>query len=553
VASQPFTVDQLHSTMPSQGSTIDQTQCSRRDPPSTKHDAQRYLLLTRHLQLASAHAHVNQRIGGGKGRIFNSPHHRIIRSTAITMIKNAFASSFKIWGFASKFRRRDQEKQEVKRAEPSTAENSTTVTTTETEPVAVAPTAATKSTVSAPNPTVATDVSTPLRNDKSTAKIKKELAPLKFSPAPAAPLPLSTRSLKRGRPKSPTSPKPISPLIRRIPSIKEGEGFVTGADRQARESTPRSKRLRRESLAPGDRSTRENTAIPGVNLTATTIADDEDADDEAWLIQELHDDEGFSPQEAALFLRIRKRGLEPLMPAHWRIDFPTMPSKLFFPAEEDAVGQIDSITLEGTISATAAFQRVFNLGSFVRAKMEQKRKPEERILADLKRYVQWSVGDVRSHLKDQPPIYPRLALVSSGGRGPVHCETRMQRKLTQLATEVREENDRLAAAGTPRPDTASSTVYGLAVAGCVVALVTLDAANVDNPTARTMGILDFSDFTLDFWNSVAVALVVIAAREDELERNEFYMKNNLEKPPPEKKRDWERSSRFSSANDDIDA
>jgi hypothetical protein len=126
-------------------------------------------------------------------------------------------------------------------------------------------------------------------------------------------------------------------------------------------------------------------------------------------------------------------------------------------------------------------------------------------------------------------------------------------KLTQLAAEVREENQRLAAAGTPRPDTASSTVYGLAVAGCVVALVTLDAANVDNPTARTMGILDFSDFTLDFWNSVAVALVVFAAREDELERNEFYMSNNLEKAPPEKKRDWEKGGRYSSVNEDIDA
>ena len=317
------------------------------------------------------------------------------------MIKNAFTSSFKIWGFASRFRRRDQEeKQEEKRAEPSTTtENSTTVTTiTETELVAaVTPIAAAESTVSVPNhPT--DDVSTPLRNDKSTAKIKKELAPLKFSPAPAAPLPLSTRSLKRGRPKSPTSPKPISPLIRRVPSLIEGEGFVAGADRQTpRGDTPRSKRLRKESLAPGDRSTRENTAILGANFAAATTAAGDDInfdDDDALLIQKFCDGEGFSKQEAALFLRIRKRGLEPLMPAHWKTDFPTMPRKLFFP--EGAEGHIDSITLKGTVSATTAFQRIFVLGSFVRAKMETKRRPEEKILADLKRYVQWSVGDVRS-------------------------------------------------------------------------------------------------------------------------------------------------------------
>jgi hypothetical protein len=396
--------------MPSQGFARLNTMPSQvfiTDPPPAA--SQRTLAHVNQLHINAPPPHHDT--GGGRDRVFNSPHHRIIHSTTTTMIKNAFASSFNIWGFASKFRRRDQEQeqgQEVeKRAEPSTAENnSTTATTTETEPVTVAPIVATKSV------TVATNVSTPLRSDKSTAKIKKELVPLKFSPAPAAPpLPLSARGLKRGRPKSPKSPKTISPLIRRVPSLKEGKGFVTGADRQLRDSTPRSKRLRRESLAPGDRSTRENTAIPGVSFT--TAGEDADVDDEAWLIQELHDEEGFSPQEAALFLRIRKRGLEPLMPAHWKIDFPTMPSKLFFPTEDDAVGQIDSITLGGTTSATTAFQRVFNLGSSVRAKMERGRKPEERILADLKRYVQWSVGDIRSRMFLSNPASDAICVADS--------------------------------------------------------------------------------------------------------------------------------------------
>jgi hypothetical protein len=60
-----------------------------------------------------------------------------------------------------------------------------------------------------------------------------------------------------------------------------------------------------------------------------------------------------------------------------------------------------------------------------------------------------------------------------------------------------------------------------------------------------MIILDFSDITLDFWNAVAVALLVIAAREDELERSVFYEQINAERLHLSKRRGWEARSRLS--------
>ena len=126
-----------------------------------------------------------------------------------------------------------------------------------------------------------------------------------------------------------------------------------------------------------------------------------------------------------------------------------------------------------------------------------------------------------------------------------------------LAAEVRAEEARLASAGLPRDPDASSTIYGIAVAGAVVALLTLDARLPgEEPAPRTMIILDFSDITLDFWNAIAVALLVIAAREDELERHEFYQSNDLKMVLPEgtapetpTRRGWEVKSRVSAAFD----
>lgn len=37
-----------------------------------------------------------------------------------------------------------------------------------------------------------------------------------------------------------------------------------------------------------------------------------------------------------------------------------------------------------------------------------------------------------------------------------------------------------------------------------------------------MAVLDLSNTEMDFWNAVAIALMVIAAREDELEREGWY-------------------------------
>lgn len=234
--------------------------------------------------------------------------------------------------------------------------------------------------------------------------------------------------------------------------------------------------------------------------------------------------EGFSADEVTLFQRIRRRGLEPLMPAHWQVDFATMPDNLFQDPGEQAV--IEGLTLGGTFAATAAFQAMVNLGAGVRGKLETRREVESRILGVLRRYVCWAVEDAAL---DKRHIQPMIAISSSQERGAEHCEQRMDKKLHDLAAEFRVEEAQLIAAGHEIKPESPSTVYGMAVAGCVVALITLDARNRKAPT-RTLLVVDFSDVTLDFWNAVGIALVVIAARDDELLRLDRYGELGLEKP-----------------------
>lgn len=110
--------------------------------------------------------------------------------------------------------------------------------------------------------------------------------------------------------------------------------------------------------------------------------------------------EGFSFQEAELFQHIRKRGLEPLMPAHWQVDFNTMPDNLFSEPEDPAY--IDAVTPDGTFNATAAFQAVVNLGAAVRAKLETDQDAESKVLFGLKKYIQWSLDDAKQGMIDLP-------------------------------------------------------------------------------------------------------------------------------------------------------
>ncbi|CAZ83036.1 unnamed protein product [Tuber melanosporum] len=355
----------------------------------------------------------------------------------------------------------------------------------------------------------------------------------------------SPRKKARGSSVQAASSPGRSPLIRsrrlssEVPDLSSS--LVTGRLTPAPSVTPApTSALGKAATATNDKDTEPETSPPTVNLPVAkrrprlslpapepdrphregTVDSGEPAEDAEDFAELLRD--GFSLQEAALFQRIQKRGFEPLMPAHWQVDFSTMPDHLFTAADDPAY--IESITLDGTFNATTAFQTLVNLGGFVRGKLEGKHDAEAKIVSSLRKYIQWSVDDAKMAGFE---IHPLIAISSSQGKDPAHCENRMDKKLHEIAKTLRSQDSHLSISH-PRPETSSSTVYGLAVAGCVAALITLNARDEKAPT-RTMLVVDFSEANTDFWNAISIALLVIAARDDELERVDFYRDRGVER------------------------
>lgn len=67
---------------------------------------------------------------------------------------------------------------------------------------------------------------------------------------------------------------------------------------------------------------------------------------------------------------------------------------------------------------------------------------------------------------------------------------------------------------------AAASLYGFAIVGCIVALVTLNTGNLEAQT-RTLHVMDYRDPGVDVWNAIAVALMVTQARDEQMERVEW--------------------------------
>ena len=63
-------------------------------------------------------------------------------------------------------------------------------------------------------------------------------------------------------------------------------------------------------------------------------------------------------------------------------------------------------------------------------------------------------------------------------------------------------------------------MYGLAICGPRIAVVSLSAADPINGAVRTLVVCDFTDAGQDLWNAVAIAMVCLAARDEARDRAE---------------------------------
>ncbi|KAG4302180.1 hypothetical protein PCK1_001452 [Pneumocystis canis] len=284
-----------------------------------------------------------------------------------------------------------------------------------------------------------------------------------------------------------------------------------------------------------------------------------------YLIKQNFPDD-ISPRLALLFTRIQYRGVQPLFPASWRIDFLGLPSTLFVQNNSNFKPPLCSMnnTDSGEFRGKLAFKRLMFLGRDIRDRIQlnkEYRLPhdsfaiEPYILNELKRFQQWMEKDSLGLYTPEKLKIPYLIFVSSCysdfsknvdiniNNNYIIVAEKMEHKLREAAQYHRQrilseyadqystyissihhdeyENTRITINKFP-------TIYGFAICGSQVAIVSLNSSDSKNPI-RTLLVVDYCNITQDLWSAIAISLTMVASRDEAMEWSCFEGGNDISK------------------------
>lgn len=257
----------------------------------------------------------------------------------------------------------------------------------------------------------------------------------------------------------------------------------------------------------------------------------------------------FAPRLITLFERIQARGSEPLFPSTWQLDFLGLPDSLFLSEFSDSsYAAVRSMSSDHSseFRGKLAIERMLLVGRAVRDRIElntlgrtdSERLPVETLIKqEIKRFIQWTCADAEIELNCFDLFIVLCTRSRTTGRDA--CEDydqltgRMTRKLTRLAQLHRDAVNKLVAQerrtsihsrdkvvqaleelGNYRIERArGTTVYGICVCGALLVVVALNTRSADSPI-RTLLTIDYTDASQDLWNTLAVVLTVMSAKEE---------------------------------------
>lgn len=249
-------------------------------------------------------------------------------------------------------------------------------------------------------------------------------------------------------------------------------------------------------------------------------------------------DSNLGADEQRLFLDLATRGCKPLMSAHWRRDFSTLPEWLFTSDDnvdttkgkqdnedddhaDGGVGDDAQLVFEShrgsDFGAIKALQRLLATGGHVRDCQVLAAPPQRVIQRAIQRYMRWALND--AGLKTGYPVIPVHAVYAQKkGESTLAALTRVNSRLETLAQ--RHQTSLSCAAET---DSSKSkpwpTLVGFVLCGPIVALVSLDTdpgslgwREDAGVKVKYLGQFDLSEAAQDVWNSVAIAIAVAHVR-----------------------------------------
>ncbi|KAJ5101768.1 hypothetical protein NUU61_003990 [Penicillium alfredii] len=234
---------------------------------------------------------------------------------------------------------------------------------------------------------------------------------------------------------------------------------------------------------------------------------------------QIPEDTHLGREERDLFLNMATRGCKPLIPGHWRKDFPTLPVSLFTTdgdknncqnADQDLLFEAHK---NSDFSALRALQDFLKISGHVRDCQLLEIQPEMVIQKAINKYLRWAIND--ADLKTGPATSPLHAVYTQQkDETTLAAVSKLARKLERLAKR------HLASLGGPRANNYWPMLVGFLACGPIVAIISLDT----NPKSKVwvenlevkvnyLGQFDVSEEEQDVWNSFAVAISVLHVRK----------------------------------------
>jgi hypothetical protein len=175
-----------------------------------------------------------------------------------------------------------------------------------------------------------------------------------------------------------------------------------------------------------------------------------------------------------------------------------------------------------------ALQSLLSLGDRVKDKIEAHRPAERLMSKEIANYVKWSEMDAGvTKLR----FVPVLTVVAAGHKEAIssisesitdkmECLAKKHREALKLAEPRANELGEVELYSRQPP-----LLYGIIIAQAMAIFVTLDSSNPE-AKIRHLAHFDFKEKNVNVWNGIALAIIVIVARnylmsiKDELEAND---------------------------------
>jgi hypothetical protein len=234
--------------------------------------------------------------------------------------------------------------------------------------------------------------------------------------------------------------------------------------------------------------------------------------------------QGWDDDHITLVERLTLRGFEPVLPAYWKFNYPWLPEGLFCANDDSFIRSVK----DEMIHSHRAFDDLLEMSSRIRDGIfyNDRKPPRKQVIRSLperqgkkfiEKFTKWCDKDSGLDLKRAIPM---LTIVAKPKE--VAPETIQRIARTRLARYAKQWKEafriRQSIEGSPvsRASTALSypipTLYAIIASYNLVALVAYRPEDGPDADIRSVLLMDNNNVNYDFWNALAIALVVCHVR-----------------------------------------